>query len=89
LIYWFVYRYKITGATQIVMKIMISDECIKLNLIEGLKMTELDKLNDGINVSCEICQKEIPQSLAMVAEAEEYVRYYCGLECFEKREQQS
>ncbi len=52
-------------------------------------MTELDKLKDGINVSCEICQKEIPKSLAMVAEAEEYVRYYCGSECFEKREEQS
>lgn len=44
-------------------------------------------LNVDIKISCAVCEKEIPKSLAMVAEAEEYVRYYCGLDCFEKEEE--
>lgn len=35
-------------------------------------------------VPCEICQKEIPASEAKVAEATDYVMYFCGLDCFEK-----
>ena len=52
-------------------------------------MTEQDKSTVDIKVPCAVCQKEIPKSLAMVAEAEEYIRYYCGLECFEIREEQA
>lgn len=35
-------------------------------------------------VPCEICLKEIPKSEAAMAEAREYVAYFCGLECYEK-----
>lgn len=49
-------------------------------------MNQQNKPSVDIKVSCDICQKEIPKSLALVAEAEEYVRYYCGPECFEKKE---
>ena len=33
-------------------------------------------------VPCEICRKEIPVSEAKVAEATDYVVYFCGLNCF-------
>jgi len=40
-------------------------------------------------VSCDVCLKEIPKSLAHTEEAEDYVRYYCGLDCFDKWEHQN
>lgn len=33
-------------------------------------------------VSCEICLKSIPLSEADILEAEEYVAYFCGLDCY-------
>lgn len=40
-------------------------------------------------VSCEVCLKEIPKSLAHIEEAEDYVLYFCGLDCFDKWEHQN
>lgn len=34
-------------------------------------------------VACSICRVEIPLSAAMTPEGEQYVEYYCGLECYE------
>ena len=31
---------------------------------------------------CDVCHKEIPLSEAMRFETEDYVAYFCGLECF-------
>ncbi len=31
---------------------------------------------------CEVCLKEIPASEAKSAEVEDYVLYFCGLECY-------
>jgi len=47
-------------------------------------MTEQHKSTTEEKVSCEVCLKEIPKSEAKVAEAEDYVHHFCGLECFEK-----
>ncbi len=35
-------------------------------------------------VSCEVCLNEIPKSEAAMAEAREYVAYFCGLDCYRK-----
>lgn len=35
-------------------------------------------------VACEVCMKDIPKSEAVVPEAEDYVAYFCGLECYAK-----
>ena len=35
-------------------------------------------------ISCEVCLKEIPASEAKSAEAEDYVAFFCGLECYEQ-----
>ena len=40
-------------------------------------------------VSCEVCMKEVPKSLAHTEEAEDYVLYFCGLDCFDKWEHQN
>lgn len=34
-------------------------------------------------VACEVCLKEIPRSEAAMAEAVDYVAYFCGLECYQ------
>ena len=35
-------------------------------------------------VRCEIGLKEIPRSEATSAEAEDYVVYFCGIDCFQQ-----
>ena len=35
-------------------------------------------------VECETCLKEIPKSEAKVSEAGDYIVYFCGLDCYEK-----
>ena len=35
-------------------------------------------------VFCEVCLKEVPKSEAAMAEARDYVAYFCGLDCYEK-----
>lgn len=33
-------------------------------------------------LECEVCLKEIPVSEAKMAEADEYVYHFCGLDCY-------
>ncbi len=35
-------------------------------------------------IPCEVCLKEIPLSEAKSEEANDYVSYFCGLECYDK-----
>jgi hypothetical protein len=39
---------------------------------------ELDK------VACDVCLTEIPKSVAVSSEADEYTQYFCGTECYVK-----
>jgi len=36
------------------------------------------------NVACSICLTEIPESVAMSSEADEYTQHFCGIECYTK-----
>lgn len=47
-------------------------------------MTEQQKPAMPEQVSCEICMKEVPKTVAMNAEGGEYVLYFCGLDCYQK-----
>ncbi len=40
-------------------------------------------------VSCSICMNEIPASVALSIEGDEYVQYVCGIECHHKWKEQS
>lgn len=40
--------------------------------------------DDYSMIPCETCLKEIPKDLAHTEEADEYVLYFCGLECHGK-----
>lgn len=45
-------------------------------------MAALDKPVSGEQVACEVCLKQVPVSEAKSDEASDYVRYFCGLECY-------
>ena len=47
-------------------------------------MAEQDKPTEVETVSCEVCLKEVPVSVAKVDEGADYVRHFCGLECYAK-----
>lgn len=47
-------------------------------------MAEESKIAVPERVPCEVCLKEVPGSEALVAEVEDYVAYFCGLDCYEK-----
>jgi len=34
------------------------------------------------SVACSVCLTEIPESVAMSSEADEYTQYFCGIECY-------
>lgn len=38
-------------------------------------------------IACEVCRKEIPSSEATIPEVDDYVMYFCGLECFQEWKQ--
>ncbi len=40
-------------------------------------------------LSCEVCLKEIPASETKIAEAEDYVLYFCGIECYDRWHRQA
>lgn len=44
--------------------------------------------DDAVLVSCEMCLKEIPHDHAGKEETEDYVRYFCGLECYQQWKQE-
>ena len=52
-------------------------------------MAEYRKPAETGTVQCEQCLKEVPKSEAKVAEAGDYVMYFCGLDCYEKWQKES
>ena len=36
------------------------------------------------NVACDVCLAEIPESVAMSSEGDEYTQHFCGIECYDK-----
>lgn len=36
------------------------------------------------NVACSVCLTEIPESVAMSSEADEYTQHFCGITCYNK-----
>lgn len=35
-------------------------------------------------IACSVCRKEIPLSAAFTPQGEDYIEYFCGLECYEQ-----
>jgi hypothetical protein len=47
-------------------------------------MTNKPTPKEPENVSCDVCLTEIPESVAMSGEGDEYTQHYCGIECYDK-----
>jgi len=45
-------------------------------------MSKQVKSDEVRKVPCQLCRKEVPLSEAKVAEAADYVAYFCGLDCY-------
>jgi hypothetical protein len=39
-------------------------------------------------LTCEVCLKEIPVSEAKVPEAEDYILFFCGVDCYDAWQKQ-
>ena len=52
-------------------------------------MADPDLTEGESTVPCEVCMKEVPVSEAKSEEASDYVRHFCGLECFTKWREQA
>ena len=48
-----------------------------------------DRSAAGTMVKCEVCLKEIPRSEAKSPEAQDYLIYFCGLDCYDRWNQSS
>ena len=49
----------------------------------------VDRSTEVAMVKCEVCLKELPRSEAKGPEAEDYVIYFCGLDCYDRWNQSS
>ncbi|MES0327269.1 MAG: DUF3330 domain-containing protein [Gammaproteobacteria bacterium] len=47
-------------------------------------MNDKDKSTESGTVPCEVCLKEIPRSDAKTSEVDDYVAYFCGIDCYDK-----
>lgn len=52
-------------------------------------MEERPRPSQTEQVECSICHKEIPKSEAKSAEADEYVLYFCGIDCHREWQKQA
>jgi YHS domain-containing protein len=47
-------------------------------------MIDEPKVTGVVLVPCAVCQKEIPKSVALSSENQDYVLYFCGPDCYEE-----
>lgn len=52
-------------------------------------MSEKPYPEEPDNIACEVCLKEIPQSVAASHEGDEYAHHFCGTECYNIWKQRS
>jgi len=63
----------------------MSDKTSKNMTIEYGGRMAVDQQSASLErIRCEVCQLDIPLSEALVAEATDYVVYFCGLDCYDR-----
>jgi len=50
-------------------------------------MTDKPRPEEPELIDCDICMKEIPESVALSEEGQDYVLHFCGIECYTKWKQ--
>jgi hypothetical protein len=51
---------------------------------ESLRSGTVHPAGTPNHVLCSTCEREVPVSEAAVAEAVDYIVYFCGLECYDR-----
>lgn len=51
-------------------------------------MKDRPKPHQDHTIACQICLKEVPKSEAANAEADDYVLYFCGVDCYQEWREQ-
>jgi hypothetical protein len=51
---------------------------------EVLTMTKKPIPTEPGYVACEVCLAEIPESVAMSSEGDEYTQHFCGIDCYNR-----
>jgi hypothetical protein len=46
-------------------------------------MNRPEEATEPVCVACEVCLKEIPHEQASIEEVDDYVMYFCGLDCYQ------
>lgn len=54
---------------------------------EEYDMADKPATDENELIACQICLKEVPQSEAKIAEAQDYVMHFCGLDCYQQWQQ--
>jgi hypothetical protein len=49
----------------------------------------VDRSTEVAMIKCEVCLKEIPRSEAKSPEGQDYLIYFCGLDCYDRWNQSS
>ena len=49
----------------------------------------VDRSTEMAMIKCEVCLKEIPRSEAKSPEGQDYLIYFCGLDCYDRWNQSS
>ena len=56
---------------------------------EGAPVTQCSDEGSCSVISCEVCLKEIPADAVKVKDAQDYVHYFCGLDCLDAWQKQA
>lgn len=51
-------------------------------------MSRKPETTDVPMVSCQVCLKEVPKSVAQSLEGSEYVYHFCGADCYQRWQKQ-
>jgi hypothetical protein len=67
--------------------VRLGDDRLSAREVTDMKEDEEVPGYEG-QVSCDFCRKHIPRSEAYQPEAQDYVAYFCGLECYQAWERE-
>ena len=81
----FPFQYKILCNCKLVCRVYMKNKLnFKCVLERKTIMNESEKIENNEVIACDVCMKEVPASEAKSEEASDYVRHFCGLDCYEK-----
>ena len=50
----------------------------------GVVMNDKKNMTEITIIECAVCLKEVPESEARIAEAQDYIQHFCGIDCYKQ-----